>query len=239
MHKHFHRVIVLVAGLLTLAVAPCAFGTTFVSAGSCFNSDISGTATSVTCTVTTTAHHVLVASENVSANGTLTVSLTGNTLTCTDSTTTTIKTQTCYILDSVAGSNTLTCSTTVAANIGCQVAEYDMGSVPTLDTSGHNNGNSATPSVTTSGSATAADLSVPVFASDNGNLGTPTGYTLRQTVLAGFHQEYDILSLASGGTQTISTSDTSGNWTADVYIFKAGAAATCSKSIALMGVGCR
>ena len=214
--------------------------TTFVAAGS--NANFVGGGTSGTLTVTTGAHHVKVLSLNENANGTLSISSSlGYSMTCNDTANALsgLQTRTCYVLDTGAGgSDTITYSSTVSGNIGMIAQEYSMGSVPTLHTSGSATGNSATPSVTTSGAASAGDLSVAMFGSSNGALTTPTNYTCRFSAFnnnacgaSDFHDGYDLLSLGSGGVQTVSDSNTSGEWTAQMFVFTTGSSSPTGSNL--------
>jgi hypothetical protein len=220
--------------LLFLLLAPAAFGVnTFVSAGS--GSNQGGGITTLNVVVTTGAHHVLIASNNANSD-TTTLAITnslGIALTCDNITSAggSVKTRTCYSLDSgTGGANTFTCTSTETVNIGCLVAEYDMGGVPVLRAFISNSAQSSTAlSASTTVTNAAGDLGVYVFGSGGGAVTIPSGYTCRESSFAAgpcssgdasnYHMEGEKLSLSSG-TQTVVASQDFGTWTEQLYVFE-------------------
>jgi len=142
-----------------------------------------------------------------------------------------------YVPSCLSGANTVTVTATgtVAGYIQLGILEYSgVATSNPVDTYGSNSaGAGATITASTIGSTTNAnDLVLLMMTSTNGGIGLPTGYTNRCGNDSYF--KVDELITTSTGVQSISTSQNSSVWTAQIIAFlppSSGRSRTSSRSL--------
>ena len=132
-----------------------------------------------------------------------------------------------YAKNIPGGSNTVTITYSIAVTNDVGIAEYSgLDTVSPLDVSASNTGNSATCSTgTTAASTAASELVVANCSAFNGaSYGAVSGYTLETTGTGSFIALYNKI-VSSTGTQTLSTTVTSGRWIGIITTWKSPTAA--------------